>query len=162
MIKYFEFESEIEKLETTLDKLNNNQELNIDKIKRLNNEKEKLYKKIYSNLDPWQKVQVSRHAERPHTLDYIKNIFTDIVFLHGDKKYADDNAIVGGLAKISNNSVFFIGTEKGNTMETRIKHNFGMAKPEGYRKVQRLIKLAEKFKLPLISFVDTAGAFPFQ
>ena len=160
MIKYFEFENEIEKIETILDQLNNNQELNYDKIKSLNKEKEKLYKKIYSNLNPWQKVQVSRHSERPHTLDYIKNIFTDIIFLHGDKKYADDNAIVGGLAKINNNSVFFIGTEKGNTMETRIKHNFGMAKPEGYRKVQRLIKLAEKFKLPVISFVDTAGAFP--
>ena len=160
MIKYFEFESEIEEKEKILDQLNNNRELNIDKIKKLNNEKEELYKKIYSNLDPWQKVQISRHGERPHTLDYIENIFTDIVFLHGDKKYADDNAIVGGLAKINNNSVFFIGTEKGNTMETRIKHNFGMAKPEGYRKVQRLIKLAEKFKLPLISFVDTAGAFP--
>ena len=146
MIKYFEFENEIEKIELTLN--------------QLNNEKEELFKKIYSNLDPWQKVQISRHSERPHTLDYIENIFTDIVFLHGDKKYADDNAIVGGLAKISDNSVFFIGTEKGNTMETRIKHNFGMAKPEGYRKVQRLIKLAEKYKLPMISFVDTAGAFP--
>ena len=160
MIKYFEFENEIEKIETTLGQLNNTQELNYEKIKRLNNEKDELYKKIYSNLDPWQKVQVSRHGERPHTLDYIKNIFTDIIFLHGDKKYADDNAIVGGLAKINDNSVFFVGTEKGNTMETRIKHNFGMAKPEGYRKVQRLIKLAQKFKLPLISFVDTAGAFP--
>ena len=160
MIKYFEFESEIEKVETTLDKLNNNKELNIDKIKKLNNRKEELYKKIYSNLDPWQKVQVSRHGERPHSLDYINNIFTEIIFLHGDKKYADDNAILGGLGKINDNSVFFVGTEKGNTMETRIKHNFGMAKPEGYRKVQRLIKLAEKFKLPLISFVDTAGAFP--
>ena len=160
MIKYFEFENEIEKIELTLSQLNNNKELNTDKIKKLNNEKDNLYKKIYSNLDPWQKVQVSRHGERPHTLDYIENIFTDIVFLHGDKKYADDNAIVGGLAKISDNSVFFIGTEKGSTMETRIKHNFGMAKPEGYRKVQRLLKLAEKFKLPLISFVDTAGAFP--
>ncbi len=160
MIKYFEFESEIEKIETTLDILKNNQELNVDKIKKLKHEKEELYKKIYSNLDPWQKVQVSRHGERPHTLDYVKKIFTDIVFLHGDKKYADDNAILGGLAKINDNSLFFIGTEKGNTMETRIKHNFGMAKPEGYRKVQRLIKLAEKFKLPLISFVDTAGAFP--
>ena len=160
MIKYFEFEGEIEKVETTLNQLNSNQELNIDKIKKLNNERDELYKKIYSNLDPWQKVQVSRHGERPHTNDYIQNIFTDVVFLHGDKKYADDNAIVGGLAKISDNSIFFIGTEKGNTMETRIKHNFGMAKPEGYRKVQRLIKLAEKFQLPLISFVDTAGAFP--
>ena len=160
MIKYFEFESEVEKIEMLLSQLNNNQELNSDKIKKLNNEKDSLYKKIYSNLNPWQKVQVSRHGERPHTIDYIKNLFSDIVLLHGDKKYADDNAIIGGLAKIDGNSIFFLGTEKGNTMETRIKHNFGMAKPEGYRKVQRLLKLAEKFKLPLISFVDTAGAFP--
>ena len=160
MIKYFEFETEIEKIETILNKLNNNQELNFDKIKKLNSEKDKLYKNIYLNLDPWQKVQVSRHGERPHALDYINNIFKDIIILHGDKKYADDNAIVGGLAKINGTSIFFIGTEKGSTMETRIKHNFGMAKPEGYRKVQRLLKLAEKFNLPLISFVDTAGAFP--
>ena len=160
MIKYFEFENEIEKIEKLLDQLNNNKELNLDKIRKLNIEKDELYKKTYSNLDPWQKVQVSRHADRPHTLDYINNIFDNIVLLHGDKKYADDNAIVGGLAKINGNSIFFIGTEKGNTMETRIKHNFGMAKPEGYRKVQRLLKLAEKFNLPLISFVDTAGAFP--
>ena len=160
MIKYFEFENEIEKIETILAQLNNNQELNFAKINKLNNERDELYKRIYSNLDPWQKVQVSRHGERPHTLDYIKKIFDDVVFLHGDKKYADDNAIVGGLAKIDGFSIFFIGTEKGNTMETRIKHNFGMAKPEGYRKVQRLLNLAEKFNLPLISFVDTAGAFP--
>jgi len=160
MIKYFEFENDIENIENTLVQLNNNKELNSEKIKKLNVERDELYKRIYSNLDPWQKVQVSRHGERPHTQDYINRIFTDIVFLHGDKKYADDNAILGGLAKIDGNSVFFVGTEKGNTMETRIKHNFGMAKPEGYRKVQRLLKLAEKFKLPLISFVDTAGAFP--
>ncbi len=160
MIKYFEFENDIEKIETTLSQLKNNKELNFSKIKKLDKEKEDLFKKIYSNLDPWQKVQVSRHGERPHTLDYIQNIFTDVILLHGDKKYADDSAIVGGLAKIGSNSVFFVGTEKGNSMETRIKHNFGMAKPEGYRKVQRLLKLAEKFKLPLISFVDTAGAFP--
>tara|TARA_X000000950_G_scaffold174821_1_gene212462 strand:- start:1479 stop:2417 length:939 start_codon:yes stop_codon:yes gene_type:complete len=160
MIKYFEFENDIEKIEIILSELNKNTEINLHKIKKLEKEKEDLYKKIYSNLDPWQKVQVSRHGERPHTLDYINNIFNDIIFLHGDKKYADDNAILGGLAKINGNSVFFIGTEKGKTMETRIKHNFGMAKPEGYRKVQRLLKLAEKFKLPLISFVDTAGAFP--
>ena len=160
MIKYFEFENEIEKIEIILEQLNNNKELNFDKIKKLNHERDQLYKRIYSNLDPWQKVQISRHGERPHTLDYIQNLFTDIILLHGDKKYADDNAILGGLAKIADQSVFFVGTEKGNTMETRIKHNFGMAKPEGYRKVQRLLKLAEKFKLPLISFVDTAGAFP--
>ncbi len=160
MTRYFEFENQIEKVELILSKLSNNKELNADKIKKLNEEKAELYKKIYSNLNPWQKVQVSRHGERPHTIDYLNNIFEDIILLHGDKKYADDNAIVGGLAKINGSSVFFIGTEKGNTMEKRIKHNFGMAKPEGYRKVQRLLKLAEKFRLPLISFVDTAGAFP--
>ena len=160
MTKYLEFENKIEKVESILSHLSNNKELNADKIKKLDKEKAELYKKIYSNLDPWQKVQVSRHGERPHTIDYLNNIFEDIVLLHGDKKYADDNAIVGGLAKIDGSSVFFIGTEKGNTMEKRIKHNFGMAKPEGYRKVQRLLKLAEKFRLPLISFVDTAGAFP--
>ena len=138
MIKYFEFENDIEKIEVILSQLNNNKELNFGKIKKLKKEKEELYKKIYSNLDPWQKVQVSRHGERPHTLYYIQNIFDDVVLLHGDKKYADDSAIVGGLAKIDGISLFFIGTEKGSTMETRIKHNFGMAKPEGYRKVQRL------------------------
>ena len=99
MIKYFEFEAEIEKIQTILDQLNKNRELNIDKIKNLDTEKNNIYKKIYSNLDPWQKVQVSRHGERPHTLDYIKNIFNDVVLLHGDKKYADDNAIVGGFSE---------------------------------------------------------------
>ena len=130
------------------------------KIKNLENEKYDLFKKIYSNLNAWQKVQVSRHNDRPHTLDYIKSIFSDIIFLHGDKKYADDNAIIGGLAKINSYSIVFIGTEKGNSMDSRIKHNFGMAKPEGYRKAQRLISIAEKFNLPVITFVDTAGAFP--
>ena len=160
MIKYFEFENEIEKIETLLSKLNNNKELNSNRINKLYKEKDELYKKIYSNLDPWQKVQVSRHGDRPHTLDYINNIFDDIIILHGDKKYADDNAIVGGLAKIDYSSVFFIGTEKGSTMETRIKHNFGMAKPEGYRKSQRIMKLASKLNLPLICFIDTSGAYP--
>ena len=120
MIKYFEFESEIEKIETLLNQLNNNRELNFDKIKKLKKERDELYKKIYSNLDAWQKVQISRHGDRPHTLDYVKNIFQNIVILHGDKKYADDNAIVGGLAKIDDSSVFFIGTEKGSTMETEL------------------------------------------
>ena len=130
------------------------------KRKILKSQKKKLLEKIYSNLNAWQKVQVSRHIDRPHTLHYFENIFENIVFLHGDKKFADDSAILGGFAKINNQSVIILGTEKGNTMETRIKHNFGMAKPEGYRKAQRLITLGEKFKLPVITFVDTAGAFP--
>ncbi len=160
MIKYFDFEIEVEKIDQIITNLSNNKEENSKKIESLKNEKKILYKKIYSNLTPWQKVQVSRHSERPHTLDYINYIFEDVVYLHGDKKFADDNAILGGLAKINNYSVIFLGTEKGNTMESRIKHNFGMAKPEGYRKAQRLTLLAEKFNLPVISFVDTAGAFP--
>ena len=159
MIKYFDFEKDIEKIDTTITFLKDN-DPNSKKINELNNEKKQLFKKIYSKLNAWQKVQVSRHSDRPHTLDYVKNIFKNVILLHGDKKYTDDNAIIGGFATINNKSVVFMGTEKGNTMDTRIKHNFGMAKPEGYRKAQRLILLAEKFNLPVISFVDTAGAFP--
>ena len=159
MIKYFDFEKDIEKIDTTITFLKDN-DPNSKKINELNNEKKQLFKKIYSKLNAWQKVQVSRHSDRPHTLDYVKNIFKNVILLHGDKKYADDNASIGGFATINNKSVVFMGTEKGNTMDTRIKHNFGMAKPEGYRKAQRLILLAEKFNLPVISFVDTAGAFP--
>ena len=160
MIKYFDFETEIEKIDDLIKDLNNDDKDNLSKIEILNNEKKKILEKIYSNLTPWQKVQVSRRIDRPHTLDYLKLIFEDLIFLHGDKKYADDSAIIGGLAKINNQSVIVLGTEKGSDMESRIKHNFGMAKPEGYRKAQRLLALGEKFNLPVITFVDTAGAFP--
>tara|TARA_B100001121_G_scaffold164891_1_gene144028 strand:+ start:641 stop:1576 length:936 start_codon:yes stop_codon:yes gene_type:complete len=159
MIKYFEFEKKIEEIDNLIINSKFDKKSNL-KIDDLELEKKNILKKIYSNLDPWQKVQVSRHNDRPHTIDYVNNIFDDLIFLHGDKKYADDNAIVGGFAKINNKSVIFMGTEKGNSMDTRIKHNFGMAKPEGYRKAQRLVLLAEKFQLPVITFVDTAGAFP--
>ena len=160
MIKYFEFEKEIKNIDTTIDKYLNEDTENIAKIQKLELKKKQLFNKIYSSLDPWQKVQVSRHNERPHTIDYLNLIFEDVIFLHGDKKYADDQAIIGGFAKIDNQSVIFIGNEKGNSMNTRIQHNFGMAKPEGYRKAQRLLLLAEKFNLPVVTFVDTAGAFP--
>ena len=160
MIKYFDFESDIELLEKKFESLDQNKSNNSKIIDSLNQEKEQLYKTIYSNLSAWQKVQVARHSNRPHTMDYINTIFEDVVFLHGDKKYADDRAIVGCLAKISDFSLIIIGTEKGNSMDSRINHNFGMAKPEGYRKAQRLMKIAEKFNLPIITFVDTAGAFP--
>ncbi len=160
MIKYFDFEKDIEKIDKKIISINANDKNNLDKLNSLNIEKEKTLKKIYSSLNAWQKVQVARHSERPHTNDYIKFIFEDYIQLSGDKKFSDDSAIVGGFAKIENISVVIIGTEKGNSMESRIKHNFGMAKPEGYRKAQRLMKLAEKFKLPIITFVDTAGAFP--
>ena len=159
MIKYFDFETEVEKIDTLIKDLDNDNH-GSSKIEKLKLEKNKILEKIYSNLTPWQKVQVSRHIDRPHTLDYLKIIFEDLIFLHGDKKYADDSAIIGGLAKINNQSVIVLGTEKGSDMESRIRHNFGMAKPEGYRKAQRLVSLAEKFNLPIITFVDTAGAFP--
>ena len=160
MIKYFEFEKEIEAIDKLIYKTETDDKINITKIENLQNKKKQILDKIYSNLKPWQKVQVSRHSDRPHTLDYVNKILHDVIFLHGDKKYSDDNAIVGGFAKIDKHSIVFLGTEKGNTMDSRIKHNFGMAKPEGYRKAQRLVLLAEKFNLPLITFVDTAGAFP--
>ncbi len=161
MIKYFEFEKKIEEIDNLLKEIDNqNNHKDNQKTDILLKEREQYLKKLYSNLHPWQKVQVSRHSERPHTLDYVNYIFEDVIFLHGDKKYSDDSAIIGGFGKIDNKSIIFLGTEKGNTMDSRIKHNFGMAKPEGYRKAQRLALLAEKFNLPIITFVDTAGAFP--
>jgi len=159
MLKYFDFEKEVEFIDKDINSYKNS-DADSKNIDKLNDKKEKVLKKIYSSLNAWQKVQVARHSERPHCLDYIINIFENFLPLHGDKKFAEDSAIVGGLAKIGNHSAIVLGTEKGNSMESRIKHNFGMAKPEGYRKAQRLMKLAEKFSLPIITFVDTAGAFP--
>lgn len=160
MVNYFDFEKEVVELDNLINDIKNKDPKNKDKLSKLNNEKNEILNNIYSNLNAWQKVQVSRHNSRPHTIDFINNIFKDVIFLHGDKKYADDDAIIGGFAKVDGKSVMVLGTEKGNSMESRIKHNFGMAKPEGYRKAQRLMKLSEKFKLPIIIFVDTAGAFP--
>ena len=161
MIKYLEFEKDIEKIDTKISLLNLDETPDKKKIiKNLDIEKQKLFNKIYSNLNSWQKVQIARHPNRPHTFDYIKNIFSNFVSLAGDKKFGEDEAIISGLGKIDSQSVMIIGTEKGSSMETRIKHNFGMAKPEGYRKSQRLMYLAEKLGLPIITFIDTAGAFP--
>ena len=160
MIKYFDFEKDIEKIDNIILSIDSDDKKNIEKLNTLQSNKQENLKKIYSSLNAWQKVQVARHTHRPHALDYINNIFENFVPLCGDKKYADDPAIVGGLAKIDGKSVMLLGTEKGNSMESRIKHNFGMAKPEGYRKAQRLMKIAEKFNLPVITFVDTPGAFP--
>ena len=161
MYKYFEFEKPIAIIDEKIEKLQqNNSEENNAKIKKHNIEKKRLFEKIYSNLNAWQKVQIARHPQRPHCLDYIHNIFEDFTILSGDKKFGEDKAIVGGLGKIGDQSYIVIGNEKGSTIDTRIKHNFGMSKPEGYRKSQRLMKLAEKFNLPIITFVDTAGAFP--
>ena len=160
MIKYFDFEKDIEKIDNEISSIDKTDISKKEKLDSLNLKKSNELKKIYKSLNAWQIVQIARHADRPHTLDYIKNIFENFIPLHGDRKFAEDSAIVGGFAKVNNFSVMVIGTEKGNSMESRIKHNFGMAKPEGYRKAQRLMKIAEKFDLPIITFVDTAGAFP--
>ena len=161
MNKYFDFEKPIEIIDDKIKALeSNNEDNNLDLIQKYNLEKKNLLKKIYSSLTSWQKVKIARHSDRPHTLDYIENMFSNFIPLSGDKKFAEDRAIVGGLAKIDGLSVMIIGNEKGNSMEKRIEHNFGMAKPEGFRKTQRLLILAEKLKLPVVTFVDTAGAFP--
>jgi acetyl-CoA carboxylase carboxyl transferase subunit alpha len=161
MIKYFDFEKPIEEIDNKINNLNTSDDLkNVSKLKKFNEDKKILFKKIYSNLSPWQKVQVARHPERPHCRDYIRNLFNNFITLAGDKKFGDDKAIIGGLGNIENKSFIIIGIEKGSSMETRIEHNFGMAKPEGYRKAQRLMLMADKFNLPIITFVDTAGAFP--
>jgi len=160
MNNYFDFEKPIEEIDNKIRSLQQNETTDIGKIEDYEKKKEKLFEKIYAKLTPWQKVQVARHPNRPHTLDYINNIFKDFVLLAGDRKYSEDQAIVAGLAKIDDISVMVVGTEKGNSMDSRLQHNFGMAKPEGYRKVQRLFILAEKFNFPIITFIDTAGAFP--
>ena len=160
MNRYLDFENDIANIESLINKLNLNSSNYKFEKNKLVDQKKKLIKKIYSNLSPWEKVQGARHANRPHSKDYINMIFDDVIYLHGDKKYADDPAILGCLGKIFDQSVMIIGTEKGNSMESRIQHNFGMAKPEGYRKAQRLMTIADKFNLPVVTFVDTAGAFP--
>ena len=160
MNHYLDFEKPIEEIDNKIESLQKNETIEITEIENCEKKKKKLFEKIYSQLTPWQKVQVARHPNRPHALDYINNIFKDFVLLAGDRKYSEDQAIVGGLAKIDNISVMVVGTEKGNSMDSRLQHNFGMAKPEGYRKVQRLLILAEKLQLPIVTFVDTAGAFP--
>ena len=124
--------------------------------KEINN----ILEKTYSKLTPWQITQVARHPERPHAIDYIENLISNFQILSGDRKYGEDKAIIGGIGSFNNYSVMVIGQEKGSDTDSRIVHNFGMARPEGYRKVSRLYKLAEKFDLPIITFVDTAGAYP--
>ena len=161
MKKYFDFEKSIEDIDEKIAELKNlNTDKSKSKVEIYNLEKEKIFKKLYSNLAAWQKVQIARHPQRPHSIDYIESITENFISLAGDKKFGEDHAIICGIAKIEDQSFMIIGNEKGNSMEARIKHNFGMAKPEGYRKSQRLMNLAEKFKLPIITFVDTAGAFP--
>ena len=160
MLKYFDFEKNIEDIDIKIRKIQDENQDSEDIVNDLEKEKKKKIKKIYASLNPWQKVQIARHPNRPHFVDYISNIFTNFIQLSGDKKYAEDQAIIGGIGSLENQSYMIIGNEKGSSMETRIQHNFGMAKPEGYRKAQRLMNLAEKFNFPIITFIDTAGAFP--
>jgi acetyl-CoA carboxylase carboxyl transferase subunit alpha len=149
----------IEKIEALQAASNEDPEL-LGQIEKLRKEEEKLKNKIFSKLSTWQKVQVARHPQRPHTSDYIKAVFSDFIELHGDRQFADDQSIIGGIAEIEGNSVMVIGHEKGRETEDKVKRNFGMPQPEGYRKAKRLMQLAESFNLPVITFIDTAGAYP--
>ena len=163
-MKTLEFEKNIREVEEKIEGLRHlapTDEMNIvDEIKRLEAKLKKQMETVYKKLTPWQKTQVARHEDRPHALDYIKTLITDWTPLRGDRCFGDDEAIVGGIGRFNGRTVMVIGQEKGSDLETRMKHNFGMAKPEGYRKAQRLMDMADKFNMPVIAFVDTDGAFP--
>ena len=165
MMRHFlDFERAIGELEGKIEELRHlstTSELNIaEEVGRLEASATRLLRQTYARLTPWQKVQVARHPERPHTLDYISGLITDFIPLAGDRAFAEDRAIVGGLGRFRGRSVMVLGTERGADTETRLAHNFGMARPEGYRKARRLMRLADRFRLPVLTFVDTAGAYP--
>ena len=161
---YLDFEEKLEKLENkkkSLQKVSEENGIDISsKILSIEEKERTELEKIYSNLSPWQIVKIARHPQRPKTKDYIQNIFENFTSLYGDRLYSEDNAVISGMAFLDQNPVLVLGTEKGHDMNSRIKHNFGMAKPEGYRKSQRIMKLASKLNLPLICFIDTSGAYP--
>ena len=157
---YLDFEKDIKELDTKIKELQSNKNSDTKKIKKLIEKRDEELEKLYSNLSAWNRVQVARHPDRPHAIDYINNMIDGFIELSGDRMFADDNAIVGGIGYLNSIPVMVIGQEKGHDTETRLKHNFGMSKPEGYRKAIRLMELANKFKLPVIFLVDTAGAFP--
>lgn len=163
-MNYLDFEQTLMELDTKIESLKVTQsQRGIDiasEMERLISKRERTLKQIYKNLTAWQKAGVARHESRPHTLDYIKTIFTDFCPLSGDRLFAEDKALIGGFAKLNGRTVMVIGHEKGHDTETRLAHNFGMAKPEGYRKAIRLMKLAEQFNTPIITLIDTAGAYP--
>lgn len=163
-MQVLEFEKPVAELEAKIDELrhlSDDGEVNIvDEVARLQGKVEKQLHSIYDKLTPAQKVQVARHADRPHCLDYVKALVTDFTPLAGDRAFGDDQAIIGGMGRVGGQACVIIGQERGHDTESRLRHNFGMAKPEGYRKAQRLMHLANKFSLPIITFVDTAGAFP--
>ena len=160
---YLEFEKPISDLENKIESLRDSKDAKKsvhDEISSLSTKIETLTKEIYDGLSIWQKVQVARHPHRPHFSDYLINIFTDFDELHGDRLFGDDQAIIGGLARFKGQPVVIIGHEKGKSTEDKISRNFGMSQPEGYRKASRLMKLVEDFSLPIITFIDTPGAYP--
>ena len=161
---FLDFEQPIAELESKIEELRYVQDdsaLDIsEEIGRLQKKSQGLTKDIYAKLTPWQISQVARHPQRPYTLDYLQNIFTDFEELHGDRAYSDDPAIVGGLARFNGQSVMVIGQQKGRDTKEKIYRNFGMPRPEGYRKALRLMRLAEKFSIPIMTFIDTPGAYP--
>ena len=166
MKNYLNFETEIKDLETELEKLKDpyNQEglseVDTQKISKTQVELDQKLNDIYSNLDPWQTTVVARHEDRPKSKFFIDNLFEDFISLSGDRYYGEDKSVLTGFAKFNGQSVLVIGQEKGEDLDSRIQRNFGMMRPEGYRKTIRLMNLANKFKIPIISFIDTPGAYP--
>ena len=163
-MKFLDFEQPIAELEAKIEELRyvgDDSEINInEEVARLKAKSESLTKSIFAKLSPWQVARVARHESRPYTLDYLGVISPDFQELHGDRMYADDPAIVGGLGRIDGRAVMFIGHQKGRDTKERVRRNYGMPKPEGYRKAQRLMRMAEKFSLPVVTFIDTPGAYP--
>lgn len=162
--KYLEFEQPIADLQAKIEELRlvgSHNSLNItDEIARLQDKSKSLTESIFGNLSSWQIAQMARHPQRPYTLDYISQIFTDFEELHGDRHFADDAAIVGGIARLDGRPVMIIGHQKGRDVKEKVRRNFGMPKPEGYRKACRLMQMAERFNMPLLTFIDTPGAYP--
>lgn len=160
---YLDFEQPIVELEDKIRELQgvNDENLNLDdEIKQLERKSQQLIRQTFANLTDWQVSQLARHPQRPYTLDYISMIFDEFVEMHGDRAFADDAAIVGGVGRIENQSLVVIGHQKGRSIPEKVKRNFGMPKPEGYRKAARLMRLAERFKMPILTFIDTPGAYP--
>jgi len=161
---FLDFEQPIAELETKIEQLRYAQEDSAvdisEEIQRLEKKSAVLTKEIYGKLTPWQVAQVARHSQRPYTLDYVGTLFTEFEELHGDRAYSDDASIVGGLARFNGQSIMVIGHQKGRDTKEKILRNFGMPRPEGYRKAMRLMRLAEKFRIPVLTFVDTPGAYP--
>ena len=161
---YLDFEQPIAELQVRIEELrlvSSDNNLNIsEEVAKLEGKSKELTKSIFANLNSWQTAQMARHPQRPYTLDYIQSIFTDFDELHGDRHYADDAAIVGGLARLDDKPVMVIGHQKGRGVKEKVLRNFGMPRPEGYRKACRLMELAERYKMPIITFIDTPGAYP--